>query len=213
MTRFNSNLKYKNEGQGYGDHAGFGLLEALFSAMILGIVISTSVSITNKYQTINFRSSLRNAVVQTIDEDLTEVKLELENFLYQKKTTSNSACYSTNRNCIQSTAGVGQCKSLALRAINSSQLIKNEEIKLTGQTHKIYKGLKKTASGLRRIVSVIKPEAPKQAGQTVRLMDDSIVRVQYTVQGELADALFGDARKKTIGSVDYSPPAHASCQY
>ena len=94
-----------------------------------------------------------------------------------------------------------------------SQLIKNEEIKLIDQTHKIYKGLKKTASGLRRIVSVIKPEAPKQARQTVRLMDDSIVRVQYTVEGELADVLFGEARKKTIGSVDYSPPAHASCQY
>ena len=44
------------------------------------------VTITNKYQLISYRASLRQAIAQTIDEDLTEIKLELESYLYQKGT-------------------------------------------------------------------------------------------------------------------------------
>ena len=192
---------------------GFGLLEAIISAVILAIMIATSISVTNKYQAINYRSSLRQALAQTIDEDLTEVKLELESYLYQKKTQSKSACYATNRSCLQSTAGVGHCKTLAQRAIASSPIIRNGELSLNTQTHQVFKGLQNSKSGLKRIVSVEKPEAPKQANQTVSLMDQSIVRIKYTLEGELAKILFDSTAKKTIGSVDHSPPAHALCQY
>ena len=67
------------------DEKGFGLLEALISAILLAIMIATSVTVTNKYQALNYRSSLRQAIAQTIDEDLTEIRLELENYLYQPK--------------------------------------------------------------------------------------------------------------------------------
>ena len=192
---------------------GFGLLEAIISAVILAIMITTSISITNKYQAINYRSSLRQALAQTIDDDLTEVKLELESYLYQKKTKTSSACYATSRSCQQSTAGVGHCKTLAQRAIASSSIIKSGELSLSRQTHQLFKGLQASRSGLKRIVSVEAPEAPKQTNQTVSRIDRSIVRVRYTIEGELAQVLFDNAAAKTISSVDLSPPAHASCQY
>jgi len=192
---------------------GFGLLEAIISAIILAIMIATSISVTNKYQAMNYRSSLRQALAQTIDEDLTEVKLELESYLYQKKTKTNNACYATNRSCQQSTAGVGHCKTIAQRAIASSPIIKNGELSFNTQTHQLFKGLKGSSSGLKRIVSIEMPEAPKQSNQTVSRMDRSIVRVKYTLEGDLAEVLFNSAAAKTIGSVDLSPPAHASCQY
>lgn len=193
--------------------SGFGLLEAIISAVILAIMIATSISVTNKYQAINYRSSLRQALAQTIDEDLTEVKLELESYLYQKKTKTNSACYSTNRSCQQSTAAVGQCKTLAQRAIASSPAMRSSELSFNTQTHQLFKGLKSSNSGLKRIVSVETPEAPKQTNQTVSLMDRSIVRIKYTLQGNLAQVLYNNPAIKTISSVDLSPPAHASCQY
>ena len=193
--------------------SGFGLLETIISAVILAILVATSVTITNKYQLISYRSSLRQAISQTVDDDLTEIKLELESYLYQKKTQSQSACYATNRSCQQSTAGVGQCKYLAQRAIAASPLIKDGEISFNTQTHQIFKGLQNKKSGLKRIVTVKKPEAPTQANQTVSLMDESIVRVTYTLEGELAQVLFDSANLKTIGSVDLSPPAHSLCQY
>ena len=65
--------------------SGFGLLETIISAVILAILVATSVTITNKYQLISYRSSLRQAISQTVDDDLTEIKLELESYLYQKK--------------------------------------------------------------------------------------------------------------------------------
>ena len=192
---------------------GFGLLEAIISAVILAVLIATSVSVTNKYQAINYRSSLRQALAQTVDDDLTEIRLELESYLYQKKTSTNAACYATSRGCQQSTAGVGHCKTLAQRAIAASTLIKSAELSLNTQTHQVFKGISNTKSGLKRIVSVEKPEAPKQANQSVSLMDQSIVRIKYTLEGELARTLFDSESTKTIGSVDLSPPAHASCQY
>ena len=192
---------------------GFGLLETIISAVILAILISTSVTITNKYQLISYRASLRQAIAQTIDEDLTEIKLELESYLYQKRNQSQNACYATNRGCQQSNAGVGHCKTLARRAIGASPLIKDEEISFNSQTHQIFKGLKNSKSGLKRIVSVEKPDGPIQASQSVSLMDESIVRVKYTLEGELAKILYDNASVKTIGSVDLSPAAHSSCQY
>ena len=93
-----------NKSQPISAH-GFGLLETILSAVILAILIATSVTITNKYQLISYRSSLRQAIAQTVDDDLTEIKLELESYLYQNKTQSQSACYATNRGCQQSTAG------------------------------------------------------------------------------------------------------------
>ena len=181
--------------------------------MILTILIATSITITNKYQLINYRSSLRQAIAQTIDDDLTEIKLELESYLYQNKTQSQSACYATNRGCQQSTAGVGHCKTLARRAISASPIIKDGEISFNSQTHQIFKGLQNSTSGLKRIVTVQKPEGPTQANQSVSLMDESIIRVTYTLQGELAQVLFDSKALKTIGSVDLSPPAHSLCQY
>ena len=192
---------------------GFGLLEAIISAVILAIMIATSISVTNKYQAINYRSSLRQALAQTIDDDLTEVKLELENYLYQKKTKTHSACYATNRSCQQSSVGVGHCKTLAQRAVASSPIIRNGELSFNTQTHQLFKGLKGSRSGLKRIVSIEAPEAPKQTNQTVSRMDRSIVRVKYTLEGELAQVLFDSAATKIIGSVDLTPPAHALCQY
>lgn len=192
---------------------GIGLLEAIISAVILGGLIAASVSVTNKYQTINFRSSLRQAIAQTVDEDLTEIRLELESYLYQKKTQSQSACYSTNRSCQQSAAGVGKCRTLAQLAISASPLMDSGEISFKSQTHQIFKGLQKSKSGLKRTVSVEKPDAPSQANQAVTLMDQSIVRVKYTLEGELAQVLFNDRKIKTISSVDLSPPAHSLCQY
>ncbi|WP_250398757.1 hypothetical protein [Synechococcus sp. MU1648] len=193
--------------------SGFGLLETIISAVILAILVATSVTITNKYQFINYRSSLRQALSQTVDDDLTEIKLELESYLYEKKTQSQSACYATNRSCQQSTAGVGQCKYLAQRAIAASPLIKDGEISFNTQTHQVFKGLQNAKSGLKRIVTVKKPEAPTQANQSITLMDESIIRVTYTLEGELAQVLFDSANLKTIGSVDLSPPAHSLCQY
>ena len=204
---------YKKVGTRRNSERGFGLLEAIISSVILAILITISISVTNKYQRINYRSSLRQAVAQAVDEDITEVKLELENYLYQKKTKTNNACYSTNRGCQQSTAGVGHCKTLAQRAVAASTLIQSGELSLNTQTAQIFKGLKNSKSGLKRIVSVEKPEAPKQANQTVSLMDQSIVRIKYTLEGELAEVLFDSRATKTIGSVDMSPAAHASCQY
>ena len=192
---------------------GFGLLETIISAVILTILIATSITITNKYQLINYRSSLRQAIAQTIDDDLTEIKLELESYLYQKKTQTQSACYATNRGCQQSNAGVGYCKTLAQQAVNASPLIKDDEIKFNNQTHQIFKGLQNAKSGLKRVIAVKKPDGPSQASQSVSLMDESIVRVKYTLEGELAQVLFDSKAVKTIGSVDLSPPAHSLCQY
>ena len=195
------------------NEVGFGLLESIISAVILAILIATSVSVTNKYQSLSYRSSLRQAVAQTIDEDLTEVKLELETYLYQKKTATQGACYASSRNCQQSTVGVGHCKTLAQRAISSSTIVKSGDLDLNTKTHQILKGLKNSNSDLKRIVSVKKPEAPSQANQIVTLMDQSIVRVQYTIEGELANILFNSDAKKILTSIDLSPPAHSSCQY
>ena len=208
--RLSQNRKFVNK-QSSGQ--GFGLLEAIISSVILAILITMSISITNSYQRINYRSSLRQAIAQAVDEDITEIKLELENYLYQKKTSTNSACYSTNRGCQQSTAGVGHCKTLAQRAVAALPLIQSGDVSLNTQTAQIFKGLKNSISGLKRIVSIQQPEAPKQANQTVSLMDQSIVRIRYTLEGELADILFDTRAKKTIGSIDMSPAAHASCQY
>ena len=193
--------------------SGFGLLEAIISAVILAIMIATSVSVTNKYQAMNYRSSLRQAIAQTIDEDLTEIKLELESYLYQNKTATLSACYATNKSCQQSNVGVGHCNTLAQRAITASSTIQSGDLSLDQQTQQIFKGIRNQASGLKRVVSVEKPDAPNQASQTVSLMDQSIVRVKYTLEGELANVLFDSTAQKTIGSIDLSPPAHASCQY
>jgi len=192
---------------------GFGLLESIISAVILAVLIATSVSVTNKYQSLSYRSSLRQAIAQSIDEDLTEVKLELETYLYQKKTATQGACYASSRNCQQSTAGVGYCNTLAQRAISSSSIIKSGDLNFNTQTHQILKGLRNSNNDLKRIVSVKKPEAPSQANQTVSLMDQSIVRVKYTVEGELANILFNSDAKKILTSIDLSPPAHSSCQY
>lgn len=213
-TILSTSIRYNLESNGQRiAERGFGLLEAVISAVILAVVIATSVSVTNKYQAISYRSSLRQAIAQTIDEDLTEIKLELESFLYQKKTQSQSACYATNRSCQQSAVGVGQCKILAQQAIAVSTLINNGEISLRTQTHQIFKGLQNSKSGLKRIVSVKKPEAPSQASQSVSLMDESIVRVTYTLEGELAQVLFDNTATKIISSVDLSPSAHSLCQY
>lgn len=192
---------------------GFGLLESIISAVILAILIATSVTVTNKYQSLNYRSSLRQAIAQSIDEDLTEIKLELETYLYQKKTATQGACYASSRNCKQSTAGVGYCNTLAQRAISSSSIIKSGDLDFNTKTHQILKGLKNSNSDLKRIVSVKKPDAPSQANQIVTLMDQSIVRVQYTIEGELANILFNNDAKKILTSIDLSPPAHSSCEY
>ena len=210
---YTANILKKEENFLVNQEMGFGLLEAIVSAVILAILISTSVSITNKYQALNYRSSLRQAIAQTIDEDLTEIKLELESYLYQNKTNTLGACYASNRSCQQSTIGVGHCKTLAQRAITASSIIKSGDLSFKAKTHQIFKGLQNSPTGLMRNVSVQKPDAPNQAKQTVSLMDQSIVRVQYTLEGELANVLFDSKAKKTIGSVDLSPPAHASCQY
>ena len=213
-TILSASVLYSQESNGQRiAERGFGLLEAIISAMILAVLIATSVSVTNKYHAISYRSSLRQAIAQTVDDDLTEIKLELESFLYQKKTQSQSACYATNRSCQQSTAGVGQCKILAQQAIAASPLINNGEISFRTQTHQIFKGLQNSKSGLKRIVSVQKPEAPSQASQSVSVMDESIVRVTYTLEGELAQVLFDNKAKQIINSVDLSPPSHSLCQY
>ena len=196
------------------EEKGFGLLESIISAMILAVVIATSVSVTNKYQVLNYRSSLRQAIAQTIDEDLTEMKLELESYLYQAKTKALGACYASSKNCQQSTIGVGQCNKIAAYAVRASSIIKTGVVRLDAQTHQVFKGLEKNpSSDLKRVVSLEKPEAPKQVSQTISLIDESIVRIQYTLEGELANTLFDSRAKKIIGSIDLSPPAHSSCQY
>ena len=205
-SKTNSNIIRKEE--------GFGLLETIISAVILAIAIATSVSVTNKYQSLNYRSSLRQAIAQTIDEDLTEIRLELESYLYQHKTKSLGACYATNTNCKQSTIGVGKCDQLAQLAVTSSGIIKSGIVSLDSQTHQIFKGLKnKNISDVRRFISIEKPDAPKQVSQVVSKIDQSIVRIQYTVEGEFANILFDSPSKKIISSVDLTPPAHGSCQY
>ena len=194
------------------EEIGFGLLEAIVSAIILAVTIATSISITNKYQAMNYRSSLRQAIGQTIDGDLTEIKLELESYLYQPKTQSSGACYASNKNC-QSTVGVGQCGQMARQAKTASPIIKDGVISLEAQTHQVFKGFENNPnSNLKRIVSIEKPDAPKQANQIVSLIDQSIIRVQYTLEGELANILFDEPTKKIISSIDLSPAAHASCQ-
>ena len=196
------------------EQEGFGLLEAIISAIILAISIATSVSVTNKYQAINFRSSLRQAIGQTIDEDLTEIRLELESYLYQPKTQSVGACYASNRNCQQSQVGVGKCNQMAQQAVRSSAIIKTGIVDLDTRTHQVFKGFEDSpSSDLKRIVSIEEPEAPKMVNQPVSLIDKSIVRVQYTLEGELANVLFNNSSKKIISSVDLAPAAHASCQY
>ena len=196
------------------EEGGFGLLETIISAIILAIAIATSVSVTNKYQLLNYRSSLRQAIAQTIDEDLTEIRLELESYLYQHKTNSLGACYATNTNCKQSTVGVGKCDQLAQLAVSSSAIIKTGIISLDSQTHQIFKGLKnKNISDVKRVVSIEKPDAPKQVSQVISKIDQSIVRIQYTIEGEFADILFDSPSKKIISSIDLTPPAHGSCQY
>ena len=195
------------------ENSGFGLLEAIISAMILAVAIATSVSVTNKYQAVNYRSSLRQAIAQSVDEDLTEIKLELESYLYQPRTKSLGACYASNTNC-QKTVGVGKCKEMAKMAQTSSSFLNSGIVNLSNQTHQIFKGLKtKPNSDLRKIVSIQKPDAPRQAGQTIQGIDKSIVRIQYTLEGEFAKVLFDSSAKKTIASVDLSPAAHGSCQY
>ena len=83
-------------------------------------MIATSVTVTNKYQALNYRSSLRQAIAQTIDEDLTEIRLELENYLYQPKTQSLGAMLQTK---IVSNQGVGTCDRMAGLAANYSAII------------------------------------------------------------------------------------------
>ena len=196
------------------ENSGFGLLEAIISAMILAVAIATSVSVTNKYQAVNYRSSLRQAIAQSVDEDLTEIKLELESYLYQPRTKSLGACYASNTNCQQSTVGVGKCNEMAKMAQTSSSFLNSGIVNLSNQTHQIFKGLKtKPNSDLRKIVSIQKPDAPRQVGQTIQGIDKSIVRIQYTLEGEFAKVLFDSSAKKTIASVDLSPAAHGSCQY
>lgn len=192
---------------------GFGLLEGIISALILSVVIATAVTVTNKFQQINYRSSLRQAIAQTIDEDMTEIKLELEHYLYQKKTTNSTACYASSRSCTQSSTGVGTCQWIARNASQSITLASNGAIPFNQRTHKVFSGLaRKNNSSLKRIVSIEKPDAPAQANQAVSLLDRSIVRVKYTVEGEIAKVLFDNAAVKTISSIDLSPAAHASCE-
>ena len=194
------------------DEKGFGLLEALISAILLAIMIATSVTVTNKYQALNYRSSLRQAIAQTIDEDLTEIRLELENYLYQPKTQSLGACYASNEDCQQSKRGVGTCDRMAGLAANYSAIIKSGIISLDSQTHQIFEGLKNNqSSDLKRIISIETPDAPRQVGQKVDKIDKSIVRIQYTVEGDFANVLFDSSSKRVVTSVDLSPPAHGSC--
>ena len=193
--------------------SGFGLLEAIISAMILAVPIATSVSVTNKYQAMNYRSSLRQAIAQSIDEDLTEIKLELEHYLYQPRTNTLGACYASNTNC-RSKIGVGTCNKMAEMAVASSSILNSGIVNLDNQTHQVFSGLRnKSSSNLRRIVSTINPDAPKQVSQSISKIDKSIVRVQYTLEGDFADTLFDSTAKKIIASVDLSPAAHGSCQY
>lgn len=206
--------KYQIKKHLIGEEYGFGLLEAIVSAIILAVAIATSVSVTNKYQAMNYRSSLRQAIAHSIDEDLTEIRLELESYLYQHKTQSLGACYASNTNCQQSTIGVGKCDQMAQLAVTSSPIIKSGIVGLDSQTHQVFKGLQNNPSNdLKRVVGVVKPEAPAQVSQPVSNLDHSIVRIQYTLEGDFADVLFDSSSKKVIGSIDLSPAAHGSCQY
>lgn len=195
------------------EDGGFGLLEGIISALILSIVIATAMTITNKFQQLNLRASLREAIAQTIDEDMTEIRLELEHYLYQKKTSNTAACYASSRSCAQSNAGVGSCRWIANNASQSIALATDGAIQFSQRSHKVLSGFaQKNNNFLKRKVSIERPDAPKQSAQAVSLLDQSIVRVSYTVEGELASILFDNPSIKTISAIDLAPAAHASCE-
>jgi len=196
---------------------GFGLLEVILSSLILGVIITTSIVITSRYQDLNYRASLREAINQVIDEDMTDIRLKLTTYLYHPTQGNKSACYASSQSCQHSNRAVNQCDRIAYNAVTDQAQnpiaigLGTKHLPFSQYNQKVLAGLG-SSTDLKRTVVVQKPSAPIQQGQSVTRLDSSIVQISYTLQGEVAASLFGSSSKITLNTVDLSPAAHAACE-
>lgn len=197
--------------------SGFGIVESVTASAILAVLIISSVSLVSTIEKSKYNASLRDAVRQVIDDDISKLKSKLFEFHYVPSQTSGTipACYQSNSSCSGANTlyTSTQQHMLICRSIGTSAISylggSRRQLLLNASTHKVF-----TRSPLTIIRSMASQRPSGTVGYTNN-SDLSLVNVTYRVAGNAttfaSPGLLANSSTEVLRVEKLYPDAHAYC--
>jgi len=207
-------------------NSGFSIVETIASATILASLVATTVTIVGLTEQLRYQSSLRDAIRQTVDADIEEMKQRLFEFRYVANdgTQAKRSCYTTDSTCNdpQNRVNIDQsklfdtCRRIAydfLRQQSGNVLNPWDSIITpSGSTHTVFKSAPVV---IRRSVKA-SPSLDGSVNTAVTLNTDSaLLRITYRVVSKSSDmaqvGLTSQSMNEVLRTVTLYNDAHPYC--
>ncbi len=200
-------------------HKGFGMVESITAAAILGITITIITLLTTMLENSRQRIMLRNAMGQVIQQDIDQIKYELFKHLYVPKTQVKSSCYKTNSNCSGGSSATffsssAKCRNIATTI--TTLPFGTTLLPLSKKTHRLFGGKPIT---IERTISAHKPDIVNPSNivrprnvLAVKAVDTSIIRVKYELTSNIQAGLEANSARELIRYIDLNPGSHSWCE-
>lgn len=185
---------------------GFGIVEAIASALVLSVTIGFSLYAVSRLERISYVTSLREAVAQVVDEDIETIRNDLWLVDYTPANGVSQACYKTSSTCYQAYSAstrANRCSQIALYAAGS--LLGQKTVSLSDTSHKVFGG---SSVSVTRTGSAIRPSFITSGNSA----STSVVRLIYAVDGDKEIGIASNTKSGVIRIVDINPDSHAYCE-
>jgi len=212
--------------------SGFSIVETIASATILAGVVATTVTIVGLTEQSRYQSILRDAIRQTVEADIEEMKQRLYEFKYVANdgTQAKRSCYTTDSTCkdpqnivnIDSSKLFDTCRRIAYEFIkqHSGNVLNpwNSIITPSGSTHTVFKS---APIVIRRSVKV--SPSLDDNGTTIdytntripTTTDSALLRITYRVVSKSSDmanvGLTTQSVNEVLRTVTLYNDAHPYC--
>jgi len=202
--------------------SGFSIVESMASATILAGLIATTVTIVGLTEQLRYQSSLRDAIRQTVETDIAELKQRLYEFRYVANDGGidpNRSCYTTDSTCkdpqnivdIEPSKLFDTCRRIAydfLRQQSGNVLNPwDSTITLTGSTHTVFTSAPVV---IKRSIKA-SPSLDDRAITT----DSALLRITYRVVSKSSDmaqvGLTSQSVNEVLRTVTLYNDAHPYC--
>lgn len=197
--------------------SGFGIVESVTASAILAVLVLSSISLVSTMEKSKYNASLRDAVRQVIDDDISKLKTKLFDFNYVPAVSSSTpACYKSNSSCSGANSLYTSTRQhmLVCRNISANAISylggTSRVLVLDGTTHKIFSG--RNPLSINRTLTAERPSSVLAYRTNADL---SLVRVTYRVTSKAiafsSPGLLADFASEILRVEKLYPDSHAYC--